>query len=63
MKQWLDTSKMTDGELADLIHELSDELGSRLSLSKYRGLKGVMEAASLRVRSWSSAAQRAMRSF
>lgn len=31
MKQfWLDTSKMADGELADVIHELTNELEERM---------------------------------
>lgn len=60
MKQfWLDTSKMTDGELADLLCELNNELGIRLR--RYKGLKGQCEAAALSVRSWSTNQQRAMR--
>lgn len=53
MKQfWLDTSKMTDGELVDLLCELNNELGIRLR--QYKGLRGQCEAAALRVRSWST---------
>lgn len=59
MKQlWLDTSKMEDSELVNLIHELNNEMEKRLRA--YRGLKGQCEAASLQVRSWSTQHHRNM---
>lgn len=58
---WLDTSKMTDGELADLLCELNNELGIRLR--QYKGLKGQCEAAALRVRSWPTNQQRYMKAW
>lgn len=62
MKQfWLDTSKMTDGELADLIHELTNELEIRLR--QYKGLKGQCEAAALSVRSWATNKARYMKAW
>ena len=49
---WLDTTKITDGELADLIHELNNELGQRImNKPEYRGFKGQLKSALLRVRS------------
>lgn len=62
MKQfWRDTSKMTDGELADLIHELNDELGQRCNKLPGSWLRQQLDAATLTVRSWSSAQQKAMK--
>lgn len=56
---YFDVNKLSDGELADLLHELNDELGKRRS--KYGGLKGQMEACALSVRSWGTAQQNAMK--
>lgn len=58
---WMDLTKITDEELADLIHELQDELEIRLR--KYNGLKGQCEAASLQVRSWSTTHRQNMREY
>ena len=58
---WVDLTKITDEELADLIHNLQDELEIRLR--KYNGLKGQYEAASLHVRSWSTQHQQNMRDY
>ena len=55
----LDASKLTDGELADLIHELSDELEERLRKIKTGDwLRDQMAQARLEGRSWSSQQQR-----
>lgn len=62
MKQlWLNTSKMTDGELAGLLCELNNELGFRLR--QYKGLMGQCKAAALRVRSWSTNKQSYMKTI
>lgn len=58
---WVDLTKITDEELADLIHDLQDELEIRLR--KYKGLKGQCEAASLQVRSWSTQHQQNMHDY
>jgi hypothetical protein len=61
MKQfWVDTTKMTDGELADLIHELSDELEQRCRKIEGSWLKSQMDAAALSIRSWSTQHRRNM---
>lgn len=63
MKQfWVDTSKMTNGELADLIHELNNELGERCrKINTGNWLKDQLERASLSVRSWSTQHQKNMK--
>lgn len=58
---WLDSSKMTDGEIADLIHELNNELGERCKKLPGSSLRQQLDGASLVVRSWSSSQQKAMR--
>ena len=67
---YFDVNKLTDGELADLIHELSNELSSRnakrnkrITPRSSRGswLNDQLTSASLSVRSWSSSKQKAMK--
>lgn len=63
MKQfWIDTTKISDGELADLIHELSDELDVRCrNIKTGNWLTNQLDSATLTVRSWSSNKQRAFK--
>jgi DNA-binding cell septation regulator SpoVG len=50
---WVDTSVMTDGELADLIHELANEFRERIrKINTGNYLQNQLEAARLEVRSW-----------
>lgn len=61
MKQfWLDTSKMTDGELADLLHELNDELDARLRKIAGNWLNRQLDIAQLKIRSYGSQHQKNM---
>lgn len=61
----IDTAALTDEELADLIHKLSNELGRRARMPKpgESWLKHQLRAASLTVRSWPRTKQDAMRGF
>lgn len=63
MKQfWLDTSKMTDGELADLIHQLNNELELRCrKIVGKNWLDKQLQSAKLTVRSWSTQHQQNMK--
>ncbi len=55
----VDTSKMNNDELANLIHELNDELEYRCNnLSQGSWLRRQMDSASLIFISWSSSVQR-----
>lgn len=57
-----DLDKMDNGELADLIHELNNELGDRCKkINTGSWLNDQLEAASLNVRSWSTTKQMAMK--
>lgn len=59
---YFDVSKLTNGELADLIHELSNELGCRCrDIEGKNWLDKQLNSASLSVRSWSTQHQRNMR--
>lgn len=60
---WLDTTRLTDGELADLLHELNNELETRRRTPNpgQSWLQHQLESAQLTVRSWSTSHQRAMR--
>lgn len=61
---WLDTAKLSDGELADLIHELQNELGGRCrKIATGNWLRDQIEASQLTVRSWSTAKQQTMKGF
>lgn len=60
---WLDTSRMSDGELADLIHELNNELERRCQKLTGSWLNRQLDAASLSVRSWSTQHQKNMRAW
>lgn len=63
MKQFhLNTQKLTDGELADLIHELNNELEKRCrNLPVQNWLQKQLDGASLTVRSWSTNKQNTMK--
>ena len=51
---WIDTIKISNEELADLIHELNDKLEHRCqNLSHDNWLTKQLNVTSLKVRSWS----------
>jgi len=55
----VDIYKMSNDELASLIHELNDELEHRCNnLSQGSWLKRQLDSASLTFKSWSSSMQR-----
>lgn len=59
----IDTTRMTDEELADVIHELNNELNRRCRIQRpgENWLKHQLRIASLSVRSWSTQDQKNMR--
>lgn len=58
---YFDINKLEDGELADLIHELSNELDKRCRNMPGSRLKSQIDSATLTVRSWSANKQRTMK--
>lgn len=58
---YLDVAKLENGELADLIHELNNELDKRCRNMPGNRLKSELDSAALTVRSWSTNKQRTMK--